>query len=119
MQATFAIPDHLAHTDPFVERFERWARRRLADGFSLHEAAHAVATSPRTLTRRLHAVIGKPPLAYFQDLRVERAVHLLQTSDHSVDQIAGQVGYANGATLRMLIRRKIGRGVRELRARAY
>jgi transcriptional regulator GlxA family with amidase domain len=64
-------------------------------------------------------VIGKPPLAYFQDLRVERAVHLLQTSDHSVDQIAGQVGYANGATLRMLIRRKIGRGVRELRARAY
>lgn len=33
-QAAFAIPDHLAHSDPFVERFERWARRRLADGFS-------------------------------------------------------------------------------------
>ena len=78
MQATFAIPDHLAHADPCVERFERWARRRLSDGFSLHEAARAVATSPRTLTRRLHAVIGKSPLAYFQDLRVERAVHLLQ-----------------------------------------
>lgn len=119
MQATFAIPDHLAHADPFVERFERWARRRLGDGFSLHDAARAVTTSPRTLTRRLHAVIGKSPLAYFQDLRVERAVHLLQTSDHSVDQIADQVGYANGATLRTLIRRKMGRGVRELRARAY
>lgn len=119
MQATFAIPDHLAHTDPFVERFERWARRRLTDGFSLHEAARAVATSPRTLTRRLHAVIGKSPLAYFQDIRVERAVHLLQTSDHSVDQIADLVGYANGVTLRTLIRRKIGRGIRELRARAY
>ena len=117
MQATFAIPDHLAHADPYVERFERWARRRLAEGFSLHDAARAVATSPRTLTRRLHAVMGKSPLAYFQDLRVERAVHLLQTSDHSVDQIAGQVGYANGVTLRTLIRRKIGRGVRELRAR--
>jgi len=116
-QAAFAIPDHLAHTDPFVERFERWARRQLADGFSLNEAARAVATSPRTLARRLQSVVGKSPLAYFQDLRVERAVHLLQTSNTSIDEIATQVGYANGVTLRTLIRRKIGRGVRELRAR--
>lgn len=115
-QAAFAIPDHLAHADPFVERFERWARRRLADGFSLDDAARAVATSPRTLTRRLQSVMGKSPLAYFQDLRVERAVHLLKTSNKSVDQIAVQVGYANGITLRTLIRRKVGRGVRELRA---
>ena len=114
-QAAFAIPDHLAHADPFVEEFERWARRRLANGFSLNDAARAVATSPRTLTRRLQSVMGKSPLAYFQDLRVERAVHLLRTSNRSIDQIATQVGYANGVTLRTLIRRKIGRGVRELR----
>ena len=116
-QAAFAIPDHLAHSDPLVERFERWARRQLADGFSLSEAARAVITSERTLARRLQSVMGKSPLAYVQDLRVERAVHLLQTSSASVDQIAAQVGYANGVTLRTLIRRKIGRGVRELRAR--
>ncbi|GKS62912.1 AraC family transcriptional regulator [Nitrospira sp.] len=116
-QAAFAIPDHLAHTDPCVERFERWARRRLAEGFSLDDAARAVSTSSRTLTRRLQSVVGKSPLAYFQDLRVERAVHLLQTSTRSIDEIAAQVGYANGVTLRTLIRRKIGRGLRELRAR--
>jgi transcriptional regulator GlxA family with amidase domain len=116
-QAAFMIPDHLAHSDPLVERFERWARRQLADGFSLSEAAHAAVTSERTLARRLQSVLGKSPLAYFQDLRVERAVHLLQTSTASVDQIATQVGYADGVTLRTLIRRKIGRGVRELRAR--
>jgi transcriptional regulator GlxA family with amidase domain len=116
-QAAFAIPDHLAHSDPLVERFERWARRQLADGFSLSEAARAVVTSERTLARRLQSVLGKSPLAYVQDLRVERAVHLLQTSSASVDQIAAQVGYADGVTLRTLIRRKIGRGVRELRAR--
>jgi hypothetical protein len=28
-QAIFMIPDHLAHSDPLVERFERWARRHL------------------------------------------------------------------------------------------
>lgn len=116
-QAAYAIPDHLAHADPCVEQFERWARRRLSDGFSLNDAARAVATSPRTLTRRLQSVMGKSPLAYFQDLRVERAVHLLRTSNRSIEQIATQVGYANGVTLRTLIRRKIGRGVRELRMR--
>ena len=116
-QAAFAIPNHLAHSDPLVERFERWARRQLAEGFSLSEAARAVVTSERTLARRLQAVLGKSPLAYVQDLRVEQAVHLLQTSSASIDQIATQVGYADGVTLRTLIRRKIGRGVRELRAR--
>lgn len=116
-QAAFAIPDHLAHSDPLVERFEWWARRQLAVGFSLSEAARAVVTSERTLARRLQSVLGKSPLAYVQDLRVERAVHLLQTSGASIDQIATQVGYADGVTLRTLIRRKIGRGVRELRAR--
>lgn len=115
-QAAFAINDHLIHEDPLVERFEAWARAHLARGFSLPEAARATGASERTLARRINAVLGKSPLSYFQDIRVERAVHLLQTSHASVDQIAAQVGYADGVTLRTLIRRRIGRGVRELRA---
>ncbi|WP_431260321.1 GlxA family transcriptional regulator [Roseateles chitinivorans] len=115
-QAEFIIPDHLSHADPVVERFEGWARQRLASGFSLDEAAVAVGASKRTLARRLHSVLGKTPLSYFQDLRVERAVHLLRTSTESIDQIAAQIGYADGVTLRTLLRRKLGRGVRELRA---
>ncbi len=114
-QAIFAISDHLAHADPLVERFERWARGRLNRGFSLSEAAKAAGTSERTLSRRLRAVLGKSPLSYFQDLRVEQAIHLLRTSNESLEQIAAQVGYAEGTTLRSLLRRKIGRTVGELR----
>ena len=69
----------------------------------------------RTLARRLQSVLGKTPLSYFQDLRVEHAVHLLRTGNASVDQVAAQVGYSDGVTLRALLRRKLGRGVRELR----
>lgn len=116
-QAEFVIPDHLAHSDPVVERFEGWARLQLKQGFSLADAATAVGASERTLARRLHTVLGKTPLSYFQDLRVERAVQLLRTGKESVDQIAAQVGYADGVTLRALLRRKLGRGVKELRAR--
>lgn len=114
-QAPYVIPDHLAYSDPLVARFERWARAHLAEGFSLDAAAAALATSPRTLQRRLEAVLGKSPLGYVQDLRVERAVHLLRTSRSDVEAIAAQVGYADAVTLRALLRRKLGRGVRELR----
>ena len=114
-QSIYSVPNHLAHADPLVEQFERWARRRLADGFSLDQAAEALATSKRTLARRMQSVLGKSPLAFFQDLRIERAVHLLKTSHSSVDQIAAEVGYAEGVTLRALLRRRLGRGVREIR----
>jgi len=115
-QSVYAISDHLIHTDALVERFERWARGRLDRGFSLDEAADALATSKRTLARHLRDTLGKTPLSYFQDLRVERAVHLLKTTDHTIERIAGMVGYADGVTLRTLLRRRLGRGVRELRA---
>jgi len=110
-----SIPDPLAHTDPLIRQFECWARGRLVEGFSLDQAAQALATSKRTLARRMQSVLGKSPLAFFQDLRIERAVHLLRTSGASVDQIAAQVGYAAGVTLRALLRRRLGRGVREIR----
>jgi transcriptional regulator GlxA family with amidase domain len=114
-QSAYVLTDHLIHNDPLVERFERWARTRLAHGFSLDEAAKAVATSKRTLARRMHAVLGKSPLSYFQSLRVERAVHLLKTGSQSVDEIAERVGYADGVTLRTLLRRHLGYGIREIR----
>jgi transcriptional regulator GlxA family with amidase domain len=116
-QAAFVIPDHLAHSDPVVERFEHWARRNLAR-FSLEDAARAVGASERTLERRMRAVLGRTPLSYVQDLRVELAVHRLRTTQESIEQIAPTVGYRDGVTLRTLLRKKTGRGIRELRVGA-
>lgn len=114
-QSAYALVDHLMHADPVVLRFEAWARERMPRGFSLEEAARAVGASKRTLARHLQRVLGKTPLAYFQSLRVERAVHLLKTGSASVGQVAAQVGYHDGATLRNLLRRQLHRGVKELR----
>ena len=95
-----------------------WARSRLTRGFSLAEAAKAAGASKRTLARHMQEVLGKSPLSYFQSLRVERAVHLLKTQKASVDEIATRVGYADGATLRSLLRRRLNVGVKELRKSA-
>jgi transcriptional regulator GlxA family with amidase domain len=115
-QAEYIIPNHLAQADPLIQRFERWARGNLKAGFSLQQAAKALATSSRTLQRRCEVVLGKSPLSYFQDLRVEHARSLLHGSGLNIDAIAAEVGYVDGATLRTLIRERLGRGVRDLRA---
>jgi transcriptional regulator GlxA family with amidase domain len=114
-QSAYALTDHLVHDDPIVQRFERWARARLTRGFSLDEAAKATGASKRTLARHMQNVLGKSPLAYFQSLRIERAVHLLKTGNASVDEIAARVGYADGTTLRTLLRRRLNLGIREIR----
>lgn len=116
LQAAYIIPNHLAQADPLMLRFERWARENLKRGFSLQKAANALATSPRTLQRRCDAVLGKSPLAYFQDLRVEHAQSLLHGNNVDIERIAAEVGYADSATLRTLLRKRLGRGVRDLRA---
>jgi AraC-like DNA-binding protein len=60
--------------------------------------------------------LGKSPLAYFQDLRVEYAQSRLHNGGDDIEAIAADVGYADGATLRTLLRQRLGRGVRDLRA---
>jgi transcriptional regulator GlxA family with amidase domain len=114
-QSVYALSNHLIHSDPIVQRFESWARARLTQRFSLDDAARAVGASKRTLARRMASVLGKTPLSYFQSLRVERAVHLLKMGNGSIDEVAARVGYADGATLRALLRRRLNLGVREIR----
>lgn len=117
-QSVYSLTDHLVHSDPIVQRFEDWARARLKHGFSLDDAARAVGSSKRTLARHMQEVMGKSPLSYFQSLRVERAVHLLKTGSASVDQIADRVGYADGTTLRNLLRRRLRLGIKEIKRSA-
>ncbi|MES2951351.1 MAG: helix-turn-helix domain-containing protein [Pseudomonadota bacterium] len=115
-QSAYVIADHLAHADPLVERFDRWVRANLDQAVNLDRAASELATSKRTLARRIHDVLGKTPVSYIQDLRIERSVHLLKTSSHNIDAIANMVGYADGVTLRTLLRRRLGKGIREIKA---
>jgi transcriptional regulator GlxA family with amidase domain len=45
-------------------------------------------------------------------------VHLLRTSDASVDEVAARVGYADATTLRNLLRRRLKLGIKEIRRSA-
>jgi transcriptional regulator GlxA family with amidase domain len=115
LQASYALPDHIKHQDELVQRFESWVKQHLKEGFSLTKAASDLACGERTLARRLMQVLGKTPVGYVQDIRVQRAVHLLKTTQDSVQAISEQVGYQEAVTLRTLLRRTLGKGVKEIR----
>ncbi|ENZ8427666.1 helix-turn-helix domain-containing protein [Klebsiella aerogenes] len=105
---------YLQHADDLINRFAHWSRAHLAQGFSLQAAAGALNVHPRTLQRRMEAALGKSPLAFFQQLRVERVKQLL-AEGKDIETITADVGYSEVSTLLALLRRQTGKGIRALR----
>ena len=114
-QSAYTIPSALAQTDPAVAAFERWTREHLADPIIMSEAAKALGISERTLQRAVQRTIGTSPIRFIQDLRIERACHLLRTTDLSVETISRRVGYEHPHTLRTLLRDRTGKTTSALR----
>jgi transcriptional regulator GlxA family with amidase domain len=108
----------LAASSESVARAAAWARPRLGEGIGVKDLALAVGQSPRTFSRRVVAATGLSPIQFLQQLRVERAIELLESTLLPVEEIAYRVGYSDPSTLRSLIRRGAGLGPRDLRARA-
>ncbi|AYC36756.1 GlxA family transcriptional regulator [Streptomyces griseorubiginosus] len=85
-----------------------WALERLDEPLTLAELAAHARMSLRTFARRFHDEVGLSPGRWLIQQRVARARHLLESSDLSVDQIAGRVGFATGASLRQHLHAAIG-----------
>jgi transcriptional regulator GlxA family with amidase domain len=116
-QSAYTIPSALAHSDPTVAAFERWVREYLAGPISMADAAKAVGASERTLQRSVQRTMGTSPIRFVQDLRIERACHLLRTTDLSLEAISRKVGYEHPHTLRVLLRERTGKTASALRGR--
>lgn len=116
-QSAYVIPSALAQSDPTVAAFERWVRERLAEPVSIPNAAKSIGVSERTLQRSVQRTLGTSPIRFVQDLRIERATHLLRTSGLSLETIARKVGYEHPNTLRLLLRERTGKTTMALRDR--
>jgi transcriptional regulator GlxA family with amidase domain len=114
-QSAYIIPSTLAQSDPTVAAFEQWVRERLAEPISIPIAAKAIGVSERTLQRSVQRTLGTSPIRFVQDLRVERAAHLLRTTELSLETISGRVGYEHPHTLRVLLRERTGKTTTALR----
>ncbi len=91
-----------------VSRARIWALANLDRPITLDALARACAVSRRTFTRRFREETGISPMQWLLEQRVQRACELLETTDRSVDRIAGDAGFGTGAAMRMHFRQSVG-----------
>ena len=76
--------------------------RHLSTRYDLTALANTFHVSTRTLLRRFADETGHSPLDYLRSARVRRARHLLETTDRTVADICGAVGYRDAGTFAAL-----------------
>lgn len=112
------VPAMLDGEGPVViERARAWLGKRLDQPWTVQALAKHCRTSERTLLRRFKDVTGVGPVRYVQQLRVERAKALLESTLLSLATIATRCGYQDASTLQKVFTRWTNVTSGEYRAR--
>ncbi|MET9515520.1 helix-turn-helix domain-containing protein [Streptomyces sp. NPDC002994] len=85
-----------------------WALARLHEPIQLRDMAEQESMSVRTFTRRFREEAGISPGQWLAQQRVERARHLLESSDLSIDQVARDAGFGTATSLRQHLQAALG-----------
>jgi AraC-like DNA-binding protein len=85
----------LIHRDPA----ERW---------TVESLARKVGTSRSTLVERFSHFLHEPPITYLAHWRLQLGARLLETTQRSILEVAGDVGYESEAAFNRAFKRKFG-----------
>jgi transcriptional regulator GlxA family with amidase domain len=107
-QAQFISYDPPTDTGTPIGKLTEWVEGHLSSDLSLSALAKRAAMSTRTLSRRFHEQVGETPAVWIARARVARAQRLLETTRHSVDEVALFVGFRSSTVLREQFARVLG-----------
>ncbi|WP_030207252.1 helix-turn-helix domain-containing protein [Streptomyces sp. NRRL S-87] len=85
-----------------------WMNRHLAEDITVEQLAERAHMSPRTFARRFLQETGTTPYQWVLRQRVLLAQELLESTDETVDAIAGRSGFGTAAALRHHFLRALG-----------
>jgi transcriptional regulator GlxA family with amidase domain len=108
---------HKQHGDSQILNAQQWLEDNYASQFTIDDVANVVGLSPRHFKRRFKKATGETPLRYLQQMRLETAKNMLETSLENVEIITQQVGYEDSRTFRRLFKRFTSLSPREYRSR--
>ncbi|TDC03691.1 helix-turn-helix domain-containing protein [Nonomuraea longispora] len=115
-QAQFVVRNPPRYATATLEGVLAWIEKNTHRDLALADIAQAAHTSVRTLTRRFHTETGQSPMEWVTGVRIRHAQELLETTDHSVERIAHQVGFASTGNFRTHFGRLVGVSPRDYRA---
>ncbi|MFF9041202.1 GlxA family transcriptional regulator [Streptomyces sp. NPDC014892] len=85
-----------------------WALGRLHQPIQLRDMAARESMSVRTFTRRFREEVGVSPGQWLTQQRVERARHLLESTDLTIDQVAHDAGFGTAQSMRQHLQGALG-----------
>ena len=95
-------------TDAGTSATRQWMVEHLDQPLDLRRLAAHARMSVRTFTRRFREETGLSPGQWLLRERVERARHLLESTDLSVERIARDAGFGTTASLRQHLNAAVG-----------
>lgn len=102
----------LISSSPHADSVVRECEDRLKDHFRGHDALQSAVEASRvperTLKRRFKSATGLTLIDYVQNLRIEEAKRMLESTGKPIDEISVEVGYENLAFARRLFKRRTG-----------
>jgi len=91
-----------------LEHVLAWIEDNAHRNLTLTDIAEAAAMSIRTLSRRFADETGQSPIQWLAGVRIRHAQELLETTDYTVDRIAGQVGFSTPSNFRTQFAQTVG-----------
>lgn len=107
----------LNHGDQCIRKLQHHLQQTFAEAHSVEQMAEFCHLGSRTLLRRFVAATGYKPNEYLQNLRIQKARELAESSRLPFDQIALRVGYEDISGFRKVFRRITGLTPSEFRSR--
>lgn len=108
-QAQFIVADQPpTPRGSVLEPVLRWMQNNAEADLSLEDIAAHAGMSTRTLNRRFREQTGSTPLQWLHRARIRQAQYLLESTDHPIDRIAGQVGFGSPTAFRDRFKRVVG-----------
>lgn len=104
------LPDQFA-------RLESWIRENIRLQLDVTQLAERVHMSPRQFNRRFTAALSTTPQKYVEQLRIEAAKPLLESSSKDIKRIAAECGFASAEAMRRAFARQLGISPTDYRAR--
>jgi transcriptional regulator GlxA family with amidase domain len=98
----------LPHSDGVVRDCEAWLEANCADPAALKHVTRESGLAERTLKRRFKKATGTTLIDYVQNLRIESAKRMLESSSLPVEGISVEAGYEDASFFRRLFKRRTG-----------
>lgn len=111
----------LLELEPKSDRIQNalnYAKAHLRNELSVEELAEIARLSPRQFSRAFRAETGQSPAKAIEQLRVEAARELIGDGRHSMDEIAGETGFADRERMRRAFLRVLGQPPQTIRRHA-